>query len=220
MAAFSAGLGGADSVCDLPHTLAVGLPDSLARRLARNGQLILLRESHLGFVADPAAGAGAFEALTQALCEMGGRSSRRWRRRRPRRDAGAGRVPARVAESATQLKRDVARLKAPITGVSAHADLAEDRVELAPGAPERERAPLAKARLRRCGSPNRSKPCALSPTPFSKRRARGRRRFSSRSAPSPRIAAASPSCANGWRRAGSSRSMKERPKRPRRRSSG
>ena len=69
IAAFSAGLGGADSVCVLPHTLAVGLPDSLARRLARNGQLILLRESNLGFVADPAAGAGAFEALTKALCE-------------------------------------------------------------------------------------------------------------------------------------------------------
>ncbi len=58
IAAFAAGLGGADSVCVLPHTLAVGLPDSLARRLARNGQLILLRESNLGFVADPAAGAG------------------------------------------------------------------------------------------------------------------------------------------------------------------
>ena len=69
LAAFSAGLGGADSVSVLPHTLAVGLPDSLARRLARNAQLILLRESNLGFVADPAAGAGAFEALTKALCE-------------------------------------------------------------------------------------------------------------------------------------------------------
>ena len=68
-AAFSAGLGGADSVSVLPHTLAAGLPDSLARRLARNAQLILLRESNLGFVADPAAGAGAFEALTQALCD-------------------------------------------------------------------------------------------------------------------------------------------------------
>ena len=68
-AAFSAGLGGADSVSVLPHTLAAGLPDGLARRLARNAQLILLRESNLGFVADPAAGAGAFEAMTHALCD-------------------------------------------------------------------------------------------------------------------------------------------------------
>ncbi len=69
MAAFSAGLGGADSVSVLPFTQAIGLPDSFARRLARNAQVILLEESNLGFVADPAAGAGAFEALTQALCE-------------------------------------------------------------------------------------------------------------------------------------------------------
>ena len=56
IAVAAAGLGGADSVSVLPHTLAVGLPDSLARRLARNAQLILLRESNLGFVADPAGG--------------------------------------------------------------------------------------------------------------------------------------------------------------------
>ena len=69
IAAFSAGLGGADSVSVLPHPLAIGLPGGLARRLARNGQLVLLRESHLGFVEDPAAGAGGFEALTKALNE-------------------------------------------------------------------------------------------------------------------------------------------------------
>ena len=69
LAAFSAGLGGADSISILPFTQAIGLPDSLARRLARNTQSIQLRESHLGFVADPAAGAGAFEALTEGLCE-------------------------------------------------------------------------------------------------------------------------------------------------------
>ncbi len=67
-AAFAAGLGGADTISVLPHTLAAGLPDSFARRIARNAQLILLRESNLGFVADPAAGAGAFEAMTRALC--------------------------------------------------------------------------------------------------------------------------------------------------------
>src|SRR5690606_12700950 len=35
----------------------------------RNTQLILAGESHLDFVADPAAGSGAIEALTDALCE-------------------------------------------------------------------------------------------------------------------------------------------------------
>jgi len=40
MATFAAGLGGADSINVLPHTLALGLPDPFARRAARNTQLV------------------------------------------------------------------------------------------------------------------------------------------------------------------------------------
>jgi len=69
MATFSAGLGGADSINVLPHTLALGLPDPFARRAARNTQLVLLEESNLAKVSDPAAGAGGIETLTQQLCE-------------------------------------------------------------------------------------------------------------------------------------------------------
>jgi methylmalonyl-CoA mutase len=69
LAAFSAGIGGADAITVLPFTSALGLADAFARRIARNSQLILLGESHLGQVADPAAGAGSFEALTAALCD-------------------------------------------------------------------------------------------------------------------------------------------------------
>src|ERR1019366_6574659 len=47
MATFSAGLGGANSINVLPHTLALGLPDAFARRAARNTQLVLLEESNL-----------------------------------------------------------------------------------------------------------------------------------------------------------------------------
>ncbi|QDM16519.1 methylmalonyl-CoA mutase [Tardiphaga sp. vice352] len=68
VATFSAGLGGANSVCLLPHTLALGLPDAFARRAARNTQLVLLEESNLAKVSDPAAGAGGIEQLTQELC--------------------------------------------------------------------------------------------------------------------------------------------------------
>jgi methylmalonyl-CoA mutase len=69
IAAFAAGTGGADSISVLPHTIVHGLPDAFARRIARNTQLIMIAESHLDFLADPAAGAGAIEALTDALCE-------------------------------------------------------------------------------------------------------------------------------------------------------
>ena len=69
IAAFSAGLGGANSINVLPHTLALGLPDAFARRIARNTQLVLLEESNLDKVSDPAAGSGGIETLTRQLCE-------------------------------------------------------------------------------------------------------------------------------------------------------
>jgi methylmalonyl-CoA mutase len=69
IATFSAGLGGANSINVLPHTLALGLPDPFARRAARNTQLVLLEESNLAKVSDPAAGSGGIETLTQQLCE-------------------------------------------------------------------------------------------------------------------------------------------------------
>ena len=136
IAAFAAGLGGADSISVLPFTQAVGLPDSLARRLARNTQLILLEESRLGFVDDPAAGAGVFEALTQALSEKAwtlfqdfeavGGAAQALRR---------GDVQRAIGEAAAKLMREVASLKAPLTGVSAHPDLAEVKAEALPAPP-------------------------------------------------------------------------------------
>jgi methylmalonyl-CoA mutase len=69
IATFAAGLGGANAVAVLPHTQAAGLPDAFARRVARNTQLILLEESNLAKVSDPAAGSGGIETLTQELCE-------------------------------------------------------------------------------------------------------------------------------------------------------
>jgi methylmalonyl-CoA mutase len=68
LAVFSAGLGGADAITVLPFTLARGLPDRFARRIARNTQLVLLAESNLAKVADATAGAGVIEDLTDQLC--------------------------------------------------------------------------------------------------------------------------------------------------------
>lgn len=61
-------LGGADSVTILPFTSALGLPEDTARRLARTTGLVLMEEAHLGRIADPAAGSGALEGLTDGLC--------------------------------------------------------------------------------------------------------------------------------------------------------
>jgi len=69
LAAFAAGVGGANSIAVLPFTQALGLPDEPARRLARNTQLLLMEESHIDAVLDPSAGSGGLEALTDATCQ-------------------------------------------------------------------------------------------------------------------------------------------------------
>lgn len=68
IAVVSAGLADANVVAALPFTIALGLPDHFARRLARNTQLILLEESNLAKVSDPAAGSGSIEDITDQLC--------------------------------------------------------------------------------------------------------------------------------------------------------
>jgi len=68
IAVAAAGLGGADAITVLPHTVPIGLPDAFARRIARNTQLVLIEESSLARVADPAAGSGALEAITEQMC--------------------------------------------------------------------------------------------------------------------------------------------------------
>ena len=69
IACFAAAVGGANSISVLPHTIAHGLPEGFARRVARNAQLLMAAESHLDFVADAASSSGAIEALTDALCQ-------------------------------------------------------------------------------------------------------------------------------------------------------
>jgi methylmalonyl-CoA mutase len=67
-ALFGAGVGGCDSFCILPFSLRQGLPNAFARRVARNQQHVLLDESHLWRVSDPASGSGYVESLTEELC--------------------------------------------------------------------------------------------------------------------------------------------------------
>ncbi len=67
-AAFSAAVGGADSITALPHDALDGA-NAESRRLARNGLSILAHESEIFRFGDPAAGSGAMEALTDGLAE-------------------------------------------------------------------------------------------------------------------------------------------------------
>jgi methylmalonyl-CoA mutase len=135
MAAFSAGLGGADSISILPFTQAVGLPDAFARRLARNAQLVLLEESHLGSVVDPVAGSGAFEALTSDICESAWSQFQYIESHGGVYAAlGAGEIQAAIYRAFDARSRQIAARKYAIIGVSDFPDLGEADVATVPAA--------------------------------------------------------------------------------------
>ncbi|MEV5002804.1 methylmalonyl-CoA mutase family protein [Nocardioides sp. LML1-1-1.1] len=143
VAAFAAGVGGADAVTVLPFDSANGLPDGFGRRIARNVNHLLIDESHVAAVADPAGGAYAVEKLTADLAEAGWaefqRLEQEWESGHDF-DAFRARIDAVVA----QREKDIARRKRPLTGVSEFPNLAETL-------PERAADPL-NDRVRRYGA--------------------------------------------------------------------
>ena len=68
--AFASIIGGCDSLTISPLDHASGQPDQFSLRLARNTQLILAEESHLGAVIDPAGGSYYIERLTDSIAEQ------------------------------------------------------------------------------------------------------------------------------------------------------
>jgi methylmalonyl-CoA mutase len=129
MATFSAGLGGANAITVLPHTLALGLPDPFARRVARNTQLVLLEESNLARVSDPAAGSGGIEALTHQLCEAA------WHLFQEIEQAGGvfaaleqKLIQRKIAATRAAREQNIARRKEVLTGATEFPNLHEAHV--------------------------------------------------------------------------------------------
>ena len=136
IATLAAGVGGADAVTVLPFDHVLGLPDAFARRIARNTSTILVEESHLSRVIDPAGGSYYVERLTDELAHAGWEFFRRIE--------GLGGQAAALRSG--ELRRDLAttwearsaklaKRREPITGVSEFPFLGEKPVERA-SAPE------------------------------------------------------------------------------------
>lgn len=156
VAAFSAGVGGADSLAVQPFTAALGLPDAFARRIARNTQLILIEEANLWRVADPAAGAGGFEALTQALCDQAWAIFQEIERQEGDELRGIvaalanGHVQQALAGQRERRAKAIATRREPITGTSEFPNLREDAVAVL------DATPVEEARLRSHGTTERN----------------------------------------------------------------
>ena len=129
IAAFAAGLGGADTVRVLPFDAAVpggypGVTADFSRRIARNTQLLLLEEAHAGRVLDPAGGSWYVEDLTAALCDQA------WSHFREIESRGGFRrsldyVSDQIDLISAARSDDIACRRTSVTGVNEFANLAE-----------------------------------------------------------------------------------------------
>ncbi|MGB8329297.1 MAG: methylmalonyl-CoA mutase family protein [Polyangiales bacterium] len=122
-------VGGAQSISTLPFDCLLGPPDELARRVARNTQIVLREESHMGEVADPAGGSWFVERLTSDLARAA------WSELRSIEAGGgiiaalgSGRLVDAICEVADGRETRLATRKTPIVGVSEFPNLREDEV--------------------------------------------------------------------------------------------
>jgi methylmalonyl-CoA mutase len=137
-AGFGAAIGGADAIVLGAFTDALGLPTAFGRRQSRNTQFVLMEEAHVGRVADPAAGSGYVESLTDQLARAA------WAKFQEIEAAGG----LAAALAAGLIARDVdaakaARPEPKLVGVNAFPPQAEPPVEVEAAEPRAVPAPSA-----------------------------------------------------------------------------
>ncbi|GAA0575574.1 methylmalonyl-CoA mutase family protein [Caenispirillum bisanense] len=128
---FAAAVGGADSVTVLPFDAMLGLPTDFARRIARNTQLVLMEESNLDKVVDPAGGSWYVETLTGQMADEA------WTLFQDIEKHGgllacleSGHVPAKIEAAHAARAKALATRKDPITGVSEFPNIHEKPVDV------------------------------------------------------------------------------------------
>ncbi|AKK03169.1 methylmalonyl-CoA mutase family protein [Corynebacterium epidermidicanis] len=129
VAAFAAGVGGASDVEVLPFDYAVaggmpGVSRAFAKRIARNTNLLLLEESHLGYVVDPAGGSFYVERLTDDLAD------RSWQVFTEVEAAGGftaaqHTIVEKLAASHEKVRADIASRRKQLTGINEFPNLGE-----------------------------------------------------------------------------------------------
>ncbi len=145
LAAFGAGVGGADSVTVLPFDAALGggaagVSKTFAARIARNTQLLLLEEAHLGRVLDPGAGSWYIEDLTASV------AAKAWEFFQSVEATGGfsaavenGSLVAALEKTRAERDSDVAHRVTPLTGVNEFPNLAEAPLTPQQSAPQGSR---------------------------------------------------------------------------------
>ena len=126
--AMSAVLGGAESVTVEPFDTVFRTASDFSERIARNQQLLLMEEAHLGKIADPGAGSYYIEELTSMTAREA------WKLFLEIENEGGflatlrkGMIQQRISEAAAKRKADMARRKEVLLGTNQYPDFTEDK---------------------------------------------------------------------------------------------
>jgi methylmalonyl-CoA mutase len=130
VAAFAAGVGGADTVLVQPFDVAIpggfpGVSSGFSRRIARDTQLLLLEESNVGRVLDPAGGSWYVEDLTETLAQQAWRHFQAIESRGGFADARDF-IVEQIAQVRIERTKDVDHRRTKITGVNEYPNLDGD----------------------------------------------------------------------------------------------
>jgi methylmalonyl-CoA mutase len=133
IACASAAMGAADAITVLPLSHALGAPDAFARRIARNTHAVLMEESGLGRVQDPAGGSFYVERLTAELAAVA------WAAFQAIEGEGGlglslqtGALQTRIAATVAERQAALAKGRIDFTGTSAFPKLGDDGMTVAP----------------------------------------------------------------------------------------
>ena len=123
---FAAAVGGADAVIVQPFNTALGVPDELGLRVARNTHIVLAEESNIAKVIDPAGGSWYVESRTDELARAA------WNEFQGIEKAGGiaqvltdGTLAAAIAKAWSEREAGIAKRRDPVTGVSEFPNIGE-----------------------------------------------------------------------------------------------
>ena len=129
--AFSAIVGGADSIVTNPFDESFNPSDNFSRRIARNTQIVLKEESHLDQVIDPAGGSYFVEKLTDDFAKAA------WQLFQQIEEKGGmlkaiqtGFVQEEISKVAEAKKKDFAKRKSVLVGTNMYANPKEEMMEI------------------------------------------------------------------------------------------
>ncbi len=128
--AFSAVVGGVDSIHTNAFDELFGNPSDFSRRIARNTQIILSEESHLNSLVDPAGGSFYVEKLTNDVAEQAWKLVQEIEAKGGILECLKSGYVHELIEGTNQLrKKDASKRKASIVGTNNYANLKEEKLK-------------------------------------------------------------------------------------------